>query len=222
MQEAARTTSTPGPLRTGAFCGTLAILLGLAVLAGWIAHSPPLIQIAPHLPSMPLNAAINFVLSGLALLGLVTARGRLVLICCGLVEVVAGLSLVGYLLRFPFIDELAGVAFVNVHLWQLDRMAPTPAICFVILATALLLSQTILRDKAAPLLGIAGLLAVGVGATCWVSVLAGASDVPGWGSLTRMAVHTAFGLMALGSGFTAVAWEISRPAMSQPQWIAIG
>ena len=223
MQEAARTTSTSWPLRTGAFCGTLAILLGFAVLTGWIAHSPLLIQIAPHLPSMPLNVAINFVLSGVALLGLVTARGRLILICCGLVEMVAGLSLVGYLLRSSFgIDELPSVAFVNAHLWQLDRMAPTPAICFIILATALLLSQTILRHKAAPLLGIAGLLVLGVGATCWVSVLAGASDIPGWGSLTRMAIHTAFGLMALGSGFTAVAWEMSRPAMSQPQWIAIG
>jgi len=60
------------PLRiTGALGGALAILLGSVVLTGWVVHSSFLVQVAPNLAPMQRNTAVSFILSGIALLGII-------------------------------------------------------------------------------------------------------------------------------------------------------
>ncbi len=219
MPGMARTTTTSWPRRIGALCGTLTGMLGIIVLVGWMARSTFLIQIAPHLPPMRLNTAINFALSGLAILGIATSRRRIVLICSGMIAAVTGFSLLQSLLQLSIgIDQLPGSVFVSTRFPELERLAPTPAVCFLIVAVALVLAD----DHRAPVMGIAGLIVAAVGTACWISVLSGASDALAWGSVTRMAVHTALGLLLVGAGMTALAWEVSLPSTSEPIWMPIG
>src|ERR1700733_8453092 len=81
------------PMRTGAFCSSLAILLGFVVLVGWAIHSTFLIQTAPDLPPMAPNTAVSFALSGLALFGIATGRPRFTFIGSALTAILAATSL---------------------------------------------------------------------------------------------------------------------------------
>jgi signal transduction histidine kinase/CheY-like chemotaxis protein len=189
-----KTTGASWPKRTGAGSGVLAVMLGLAVLAGSAVHSTFLLQIVPHLAPMHWSTATCFVLSGLAILCLVMGRLRLVLVCAGIVgAIVAGLS--------PVVSSGG-------------RMAPATAVCFALLAIALMV------HKRPDVMGITGFLVAGVGTACWISVLSGAIDPFAFGDLTRMAVHTAVGLFILGSGLTALAWGASRPMRTV--WVPVG
>jgi hypothetical protein len=62
---------------TAALCGALVFLLGSIVLLGWAIHSTFLIQVAPNFAPMQPNTALSFLLSGMALLGIVVAKPRL-------------------------------------------------------------------------------------------------------------------------------------------------
>src|ERR1019366_7000662 len=96
---------------TGAVCGALAILLGSVVLVGWAIHSAFLIQVAPNLAPMQRNTAVNFILSGIALLGIVIAKPRLVIICTAITAALSVGSILEYLFHVNFgIDELLGIA----------------------------------------------------------------------------------------------------------------
>ena len=223
MLDARRVTSTSWLRRTGALCGALAGTLGLLVLAGWVFHSELLIQIAPHLAPMQRNTAISLVLSGTALLAVLMGRSRLVLICCGIVGAVAGLSLLEYLLGMNLgIDELLGAGYINTQVSDAGRMSPTAAVCFLVLATVLALGQSVPLNRRSPLLGIGGLVVAGIGAACWISVFSGSSDAFAWGHVTRMAVHTAVGLFLLGSGVTALAWDLSESVVGASIWVPVG
>ncbi|HYL34894.1 MAG TPA: ATP-binding protein [Bryobacteraceae bacterium] len=193
------------------------------MLVGWTIHSAFLIQIAPHLAPMQRNTALNFVWSGLAILGIVTRRRTLVLVCSGTLGVIAGLSLLEYLLHVDFwIDQFLGADYVNKLVSAPGRMSPLTAICFTTLAATCALSHTRLLRQRAAVLGISGLLVIAAGVTCWITALSGVSDTFTWGNLTRMAVHTAVGFVVLGIGVTALAWQLSRPAVREPWWVSVG
>jgi two-component system, sensor histidine kinase and response regulator len=207
----------------GALSGGLAVTLGLAVLGGWAFHSTFLIQIAPNLAPMQRNTALCFALTGLALLGMVADRPQRTIMFSAIAGMFAGGSLLEYLFRANFgIDQLLGTAYVTTQTSESGRMAPATAVCFVLLAAALVLSQTqVIREKSL-VLGITGFLVAAVGVTCCIGVLAGTSDVFAWGNLTRVAFHTAIGFIVLGLGVTSVAWDLSQPEVNNPAWIPIG
>ncbi len=214
--------STSWPRLTAALCGALAVMLGFAVLMGWAVHSTFLIQVAPDLAPMQRNTAASFALMGAAILGILVSRPRLVFICSSIAAAVAGLSLLEYLFRANLgIDQLLGPANVLTKTSDPGRMSPTTALCFLLVAASLILAQTSLPLRSS-VLGIIGLLIVAVGATCCAGVVLGMRDAFVWGNLTRVAVHTAIGLLLLVIGATAVAWEMSRPATSKLAWISIG
>ncbi len=223
MLDAARAVSSSWPRRTGALCAALSIALGSAVLIGWAVHSALLVQVAPHLAPMPRNAAVNFVLSGVALLGIVMARRKLVFHCCGFIGALASATLLEYLVHIDLgIDQLLGPGSVNTEILNPGRMSPATAACFLVLAVVLVLGQTFPLKRRSAILGIGGLLIAGIGAAGWVSVLAGTSDAFAWGNVARMAVHTAAGLTLLGIAAAAWAWELSEPSRSESVWIPIG
>jgi hypothetical protein len=109
--------------KTGALSGALAILLGSIVLLGWMLHSPLLIQVTPNLAPMQRNTAVDFILSGTVLLGIVIAKPRLILIGSAITAALSAVSLLEYLSHANFgIDELLGVAFITTH-------SPTTVAC---------------------------------------------------------------------------------------------
>src|SRR5580700_3630802 len=90
------------PRIIGTLCGALSILVGAAALLGWAIHSGVLIQIVPSLAPMQRNTAFNFVLMGLALLGMVMCRPRLTFIGSAIPAGVAAASLLEYLFHADF------------------------------------------------------------------------------------------------------------------------
>ncbi len=189
---------------TAAFCGALGILLGSAVLVGWAIHSTLLVQLALNLSPVHPSTAVNFILSGVALLGIVTSKPRLSWIGSGVTATLAAISLVEILLG----------AQVGI--------APATAICFLVLSIGFVLTQTSLLSDKSPTLGVTGLLVAAVGATCGISMLWGSGDAFALGNLTHMAFYTAAGFLLLGIGAAAMAWDMIEPGSGEPAWVPIG
>ena len=212
------------PLRiTGALGGALAILLGSVVLTGWVVHSSFLVQVAPNLAPMQRNTAVSFILSGIALLGIIIGRPPLTLIGSAITAAISAGSALEYLFHTNFgIDELLGVAFIGTQTPDHGRMSPTTALCFLVFAVGAVLAQTSFSRKRPAVLGLTGLLVAAIGATCSISVLSGTSDAFAWGNLNRVAAHTGVGLLVLGLGAAAAALDMTRPAISEPLWAPIG
>jgi signal transduction histidine kinase len=208
---------------TGALCGALAILLGSAVLVGWAARSTFLIQIAPNLAPMARNTAASFVLSGLALLGMVIGRPRLTIISSALAGTAAAATLLEHLFHASFgIDQLLGSAYITAPGAEPGRMSSATAFCFLVLAAGFLLAHTnLLRDKS-PVLGIGGLLVAAIGATCGVSVLSETRVAFVWVNLNHVAFHAGLGFLVLGLGVAALAFDMTRPGLREPAWVPIG
>ncbi len=208
---------------TGALCGALAILLGSLVLLGWAIHSPFLIQVLPNLAPMQRNTALNFILSGIALLEIVIAKPRLILIGSAITAALSAGSILEYLFHVNLgIDELLGVAFITTHTPDHGRMSPTTALCFTVFAAVTMLYQSRLVSRKSPFLGVTGLLLAAVGASCSISVLSGTNDAFAWGDLNRVALHTGFGFVLLGIGVAAVALDMTQLGLSEPLWVSIG
>ncbi len=208
---------------SGALCGVLSILLGSVVLLGWVLHSPLLIQVAPKLAPMQRNTAVNFILTGIVLLGIVIAKPRLILIGSAITAALSAGSLLEYLFHANFgIDELLGVAFITTHSPDHGRMSPTTAVCFLVFAAGTLLAQSCRSSRRSELLGLTGLLVAAIGATCSISVLSGTTDAFALGNLNRVAVHTGAGFVLLGLGLAAAALDLTQPAISEPLWVPIG
>jgi hypothetical protein len=175
---------------TGALCGALAILLGSVVLAGWAVHSTFLIQVAPNLAPMQRNTAASFILSGLALVGMVMSKPRLTLVCSAITAPLAAATLLEFLFHVNFgIDELLGATYIASNAYGPSRMAPTTALCFIFLAASFVLAQANLVANRSQMLGLVASLVAAVGATCCISVLWGSGDAFAWAGLARSFSH---------------------------------
>ncbi len=213
------------PLRkTADVCGALTVLLGSAVLLGWVLRWPLLIQVTPNLAPMQRNTAVSFILTGIALLGIVLVKPRLILIPSAIAAALSAGTILEYLFfRGGFgIDELLGVAFITTHSPAHGPMAPTTAACFLIFAAGVLLAQSTRTGRKSAMLGLCGLLVAAIGATCTISAISGASEAFAWGNLNRVAVHTAAGFVVLGLGLAAAALDLTQLAISEPLWVPIG
>jgi signal transduction histidine kinase len=155
---------------TGAICAVLAILLGSAVLVGW----------APIQGS----AAVSFVLSGLALLGIVTSKPRLTLIGSGTTISLAAIALLAYVVGAR------------------PRIAPATSICFLVLATGFVLAQKSWVTNKSAVLGITGLLVSAVGVRCAIGGV-GFYPASGFVLLGIGATALAWDTMQPGSGEAA-------------------
>ncbi len=208
---------------TGAVCGALSILLGSVVLLGWAIHSTFLIQIAPDLAPMQRNTAIGLMVCGIALLGIVVNRPRLVFVGSTIATALSASTILEYLFHTSLgIDEFFGVAFITTRAPDQGRMSPTTALCFIIFAAGAVLAQTSLHKKKSAVLGITGLLVAAVGATCSIGVLSGTSDALAWGNLNRVALHTGVGFLLLGIGLAFVAFDMTQLRLREPLWVSIG
>jgi signal transduction histidine kinase len=207
---------TTWPKWVAVVSGTLTILLGSAVLVGWVVHSTFLIQVSTNLPPMQRNTAVSFVLVGLALLGMVLAKPRLTFVISAVTASLAAASLVEYLLHANFgIDELLGTGYITTLTSDPGRMSPATAICFLVLCVSFVSAQAIPREKRSPALGIAGLMVGAIGATCAISMLWGSGHAFAFGNLARVALHTAAGFLVAGIGVTALAWDTIEAGLSE-------
>jgi PAS domain S-box-containing protein len=194
-------------------CGCVAAAMGVLVLAGWWLDVPALKSVLPGHLSMKANTALAFVLVGAAL-ALLSAppvtprRARAGLGLALLVVLIGGLTLCEFLFGWELgIDELLFSDDPDAAATLIQgRMAPSTAVCFVLLGLALMGIEWEPRPAFRP----AEILALGAGILSLISVAEYAFDQPilyGFSQHTRMALHTAAGFILL---FTGVL--LARPA----------
>ncbi len=156
---------------------------------------------------MQFNTALSFFLCGCILLLLNIDRMYVAKIAAIVLGLIAVLTLVEYITKIDIkIDELFKEHDILVKTSHPGRMAPNTALCFLLFSIASLLNKRKVRLIQAS--GVLGSLIFGLGLVAFVGYLIGMEETYGWGQLTRMAVHTAFGFMILGVGFTVLSWLI--------------
>ncbi len=197
--------------------GGASAFLGVLVLAGWYTHSPALIQVLPAFVPMQYNTALGFLLCGVGLLSVALGRVRLAAACGAVAGTIGLLTLIEYLFGLDLgIDQLLMTHYITVETSHPGRMAPNTALCFSLAATALLIRGGLAPFRRRPLvLGGLGALTLVLGVVAFIGYLTGASTAYGWGYLTRMAVHTAAGVVALGIGILVVAYREGVLAKSE-------
>jgi len=204
----------------------VSLLLGCVVLLGWYTRTVILIQIFPTFVPMQYNTALGFLLSGLGLLALVYKRPQLALVSGGLVATIGTLTLIEYIFGVDLsIDQLLMEHYVETKTSHLGRMAPNTALCFTLVGIAIFMLRGMLRYKRSTLItGVLGSLILGLGIIAFFGYFANLESAYGWGNLTRMAIHTAFGFMVLGIGLFTLAWikeQEQEQEHTLPYWLPV-
>ena len=180
-------------------CALAVLLVGLVVLAGWALEIEALKSVLPDLASMKPNAALGFVLAGLALAQ--RQRNGLRLACAAAMLVLGGLSLA---------QDIAGADFGTDQLLFRDapgaaqtvtpgRMSPIAAVDLILLGGALALLGT-RRTALRRTLEALALLALALALPALIGYAYGIKSfytLPGFGG---MAVHTALAFVLLAIG----------------------
>lgn len=198
--------------------------LGLMVLVGWYTHTEILIQVHPTFVAMQYNTALGFLLCGAGLLAIVLGRPRLAIASGSFVTAIGLLTLIEYVAEVGLgIDQLLMEHHITVETSHPGRMAPSTALCFSLMGTALLANAMLRRFRPRSLiLGLIGSVIAALGSIAFASYLGGLETAYGWGHLTRMAVHTALGFAVLGIGVVSFALGESRAEDgSVPRWLPI-
>lgn len=205
--------------------GVISIVLGLTVITGWHTGAVTLIQVFPTFVPMQYNTAMGFLLSGLGIFAYIRYKlFRFSFVCGSLVAIVGILTLIEYLFYINLgIDELFMKHYVGVKTSHMGRMAPNTAISFMLTGTAIVIvcSCDWFRHSAL-ITAILAAIIMGLGIIAFSGYLTGLESAYGWGHLTQMAVHTAFGFMVLGTGLFLLSWLKEKERVHHvPYWIPV-
>jgi PAS domain S-box-containing protein len=198
--------------------GGIAAIIGLAVLAGWHAHSVSLVQLAPTLAPMQYNSALSFALSGMGLLALTLNWPRLAAMCSVIVAVIGGLTLGEYLFGVSLgIDHLFMENDIGAYASYPGRMDPNSALCFTLTGISLLvLGRGTHFGWTLPLAGPLGAVVLALGSGACLGYLTGLK-MYSWGYFADMPPLATLGGIALGAGILAAAWHLEATQQSTAQ-----
>ena len=182
-------------------CGSLSMALGLTVLVGWVLGIESLTRVLPGLITMKPNAALGFLLGGLALW--LIREGRPV--SGWAIRFSSAVAVLGVLTLFEYfsgiklgIDEvLAREPAAHFGSLAPGRMHPSTAFNFLILGIALALMASDRNHRVSH--GLALLAALIAGSTL-IGYLFGVREFVGLAAYHQMALHTTIGMMALCVG----------------------
>ena len=196
-------------LRAATIClVSLATALGALVIIGWHARLPALVQVRPTFVPMQYNTALGFLLGGVGALLLIWRRPRLAVACGAAAGVVGVLTLIEYGLGVDLhVDQLLMRHYILVETSHPGRMAPNTALCFALAGAAILAAARSRGAYHSRITAVVlGSVVASLGSVALFGYLAGVPTAYGWGSLTRMAAHTAVGFVALGAAIVAISW----------------
>ncbi len=217
MHQSARSFPRPKvtPASLALLSSVIAGAVGLMVLAGWYFALPDLLRIHPTFVAMQFNTALAFVLMAAAVIASLRGARALALGCCFLVAVLSGTGALQYLgFTSASLDGLMWYLGVDPSLQPLTvvktsgpgRMAPNTVLCFLLGSAAAASLAALPRSRrAADLSALAGVAIGGIALLALLGYLGGAPSAYGWGGLTRMAVHTATAMVAVGIAVAALA-----------------
>jgi diguanylate cyclase (GGDEF)-like protein/PAS domain S-box-containing protein len=186
-------------------CAAIAlVLLGATDMAGWILHVAAMVQIHPHFGAMVFNAALCFLLLGIAfLLPLLHIRSAIKIqtaIGWGLVAI-AALTLIEYITHHSLpIDFPAFHSWLNDGNPQPGRMAPGAAVGFTLSGLALVMMPKVRSQPLGAVVMIIILLIITLGFFLLSSYFLQLDLLYAWFPTTRMAQQTAVGMVITGVG----------------------
>jgi len=197
---------------------------GLLIAAAWYAHWPALIRVGPQLPAMKLNAALCFALCGASVVLVSAGRRRTARLFAAVAGAIAVATLVEYASgRDLFVDQLLISDYLTPANSFPGRMSPLTAACFLFGTTGLALSAVnSVKPWHLASAGVLACLVVMIAAFAFGGFLAGIEAAYGWYAYTRMALHTALGLLALSLALLAWVWEVSdRHQINVARWLPL-
>ncbi|MDY6945180.1 MAG: PAS domain S-box protein [Pseudomonadota bacterium] len=195
------------PLRNSDVIAMVLIALGLAVIGGWLLGRPLTLQVGLDRVGMTLNAAVCFVIAGLALR---SGRPRQRLVLASLLAIPSVLTLYEHGFDVDlFVDQMFGDSWILQAAPHQGRMAPQVAAAFTLAALAL---AQLTRPRSsrwhwlAPLAtGIIFLIAI----ISFFGRLLRLDIIYDWHYATRIAPHTAAGLLLLALGLAQISYRRS-------------
>jgi hypothetical protein len=175
------------------------IALGMVVLLGWRLRWDVLVQpLESSAPMQPITAAM-FALAGTAGYALRFGRAGSARVLALLLAVVPAVTLLEYATGLDTgLDEVLTEPHVTAFTLHPGRMAPNTALAFLACATSLGL-LSVAHASASAVFGVAlsATFAASLALMALVGYAVGIEAAIGWGPFTRMAVHTAAGLLML-------------------------
>lgn len=202
-------------LRPQLVAGGAVLLLGLSVMAGYLLKSPLLVQVASGAACMQFQTALCFTLGGAALLSGGTRWRPFV---GGAVLLVAVAALIANLTGVSF-----GLDLPSLHAWIADgspnpgRMALNTSVAFVLAGLALItLTRRQISPRGALLIRICVAGVFLVGALGAFGYLLDLESLYEWYQGSRMAAHTAAGLIVLAAGLWSAVSELGGAPVFGP------
>ena len=193
----------PNRVSASCWCGLFALAGGLLVLVGWAGDFAGLKSVLPGLPAMKANAAVCFMLTGASLVllsraGQSAGMRRAAQLCAGAAALLGLLTFVEYHgINFGIDQLLFREPAGAIDTVSPGRMAPTSALSFLLLGSALVL---IARRRALVVAQWVALVAGLLGFLSLLSLLYHVLARYGLGISTHMALHTAVLFVLLGLG----------------------
>lgn len=173
----------------------LPIILGTSVLWGWYNNNQALIQVMPSFAPMQFNTALGFLLSGFGLILLIKKYSPALYVLGFLISSLGGLTLLQYIFNVNFgIDELFMDASITTKTSHPGRMAPNTALCFFLCGLAFILH----KFRKSILLGAGGAIFI-LSFLALIGYILDEENIYGWGTLTRMAIHTCVGFLIIST-----------------------
>ncbi|MBV2169772.1 MAG: PAS domain S-box protein [Bdellovibrio sp.] len=175
---------------------SIVFVVGIAVMIGWILQNPAIIQLGPDLSPMVFN-------TGLCLVALATgiafANAKTSLISkvsVGVVVVISGVTLVQYIFAIDLgVDTFFNKPFYSIGMPFPGRMAVSTATCLLILALSCCQKKEKYTFQMLSATGAS--LVLGFSLIGSLSYFLGFNSEYGWGSFSRMALHTSLSLTML-------------------------
>lgn len=189
----------------------LALALGLVVMVGWHTHNVLFVQVVPTFAPMQYNAMLGFLLAGLGLLALLSSHRHLAMVCSLAIAIIGVLTISEYLFDVNLgLDQLFLRSTITIKTSHPGRMAPNTALSFVLIGVAILImSRARYLKQTLLIIGPLGAITLALGQVAFLGYLTGLKTYS-WGYYTHMAIHTALGLVLLGSGVIAAAWQADK------------
>jgi two-component system sensor histidine kinase/response regulator len=206
-------------ISTGAAC----LLLGALVFAGWVFHIPGLTRVGAAFNPMVANAAVGFVLDGLALIMIAGGRPGAALAGAAWSLLAGVLTLAEYGLAVDLgFDQMLVADTIGRATLHPGRLAPNTALGFVLCGVALwYAARPRGPGKASAAIGVLGTLVLSIGTVAVLGYLAGYPTYA-WGQWAQMPANSGFGFVALGLGMVTVASPGSRREAEAPErWPAV-
>jgi PAS domain S-box-containing protein len=194
--------------------GALLVLLGGAVILGWLLHAAPLTRVLPGSAPMVLNTALCFALGGAALL-ILTSESPWRARAATTIGVLLVILPVLVLAEHAFGSDL-GIDWPSLHAWMYDsnwtpgRMSAPTASAFLISGAVLIAAARVRRPRMGSAVRLLTLMIGAIGILGLVGYLVNAPLLFPEYPFRGVAVHTAAGVFLLALGL----WS----AQAQFEW----